>query len=145
ILRTDMGLTYGAGSIFDDAAQGAFAVSTYTEVPTSETLIDNAAQITAKFMAEGMTAEEFASARSFVKGQYAPENLETAAQQASMILSLEFDGVPRDVIDRFFVHLDALTLDQVNRVVKQRFPAKDWVWTVIGPADKLRDFLKKYG
>jgi predicted Zn-dependent peptidase len=144
-LRTDMGLTYGAASSFDDSTQGTFSVGTYTEVAQSETLADNAAAITAKFMAEGMTDDEFESARTFIKGQYAPENVETAGQQASMILALEFDGVPRDVVDRFFARLDALTPAEANRVVKERFPGKDWAWTVIGPAAKLRAYLAKFG
>ena len=144
-LRTDSGLTYGAGSLFDDSTQGTFWVATYTEVATSMKAIDMAAEVTSKFMAEGLTAEEFESARTYLKGQYAPENVETAAQQASMILSLEFDGVPRDVVDRLFAHFDALTLSDVNRVVKERFPSKDWVWTVIGPASALRDWVKQFG
>lgn len=144
-LRTDSGLTYGAGSNFDDSAQGTFFVATYTEVATSEKAIDMAAEVTSKFMAEGITAEEFESARAYIKGQYAPDNVETASQQASMLLALDFDGVPREVVDRHFARLDALTLAEVNRVVKERFPSKDWVWTVIGPAEKLRDVLKKFG
>jgi len=144
-LRTDSGLTYGAGSSFDDATQGVFGVASYTEVAKSAQAIDMAVDVTSKFLAEGMTAAEFESARAYIKGQYAPDNVETAAQQASMILALDFDGVPRDVVDKLFVRLDALTLDDVNRVVKQRFPSKDWAWTMIGPAAQLREYAKKFG
>ncbi len=144
-LRTDSGLTYGAGSTFDDSTQGTFFVSTYTEVASSEKAIEMAADVTSKFMAEGITAAEFESARSYIKGQYAPDNVETASQQASMLLALDFDAVPRDVVDKLFARLDALTLDDVHRVIKERFPSKDWTWTVIGPAEKLREYLKKFG
>jgi predicted Zn-dependent peptidase len=144
-LRTDTGLTYGAGSSFDDATNGTFFVATYTEIATSEQAIGMTVDIVSKFMAEGMTAAEFESARAYIKGQYAPDNVETAAQQASMLLALDFDAVPRDVVDKLFARLDALTLDEVNRVVTKRFPASDWTWTVIGPADKLRGYLAKFG
>ena len=144
-LRTESGLTYGAGSGFDDGTQGTFFVSSYTEVATSEQAIDMAAEVTSKFMAQGISAEEFESARAYIEGQFAPEAVETAAQQASMILSLEFDGVPRAVIDTLFARLGALTLEDVNRVITTRLPSKDWVWTVIGPAAKLRDYLAKFG
>lgn len=144
-LRTDSGLTYGAGSGFDDGTQGTFFVSSYTEVASSEQAIDMAADVTSKFMAQGITAEEFASARAYIEGQFAPDAVETAAQQASMILSLEFDGVPRSVIDGLFAKLDALTLADVNRVISARLPSKDWSWTVIGPAAKLRTYLAKFG
>jgi zinc protease len=143
-LRTDSGLTYGAGSTFDDATQGTFFVASYTEVDKSVQAIDLAVDVTRKFLAEGLTATEFESARTYIKGQYAPDNVETAAQQAAMILALEFDSVPRDVVDKLFARLDALKIEDVNRVVKERFP-KDWVWTVIGPAAKLEVPLGKLG
>jgi predicted Zn-dependent peptidase len=144
-LRTDSGLTYGAGSNFDDSTQGTFFVSTYTEIATSEQAIEMAKDVTSKFMAEGITAAEFESARAYIKGQYAPNNVETAEQQASMLLALDFDAVPRDVIHTLFAKLDALTLADVNRVITKRFPSADWVWTVIGPAEKLRVYLAKLG
>lgn len=144
-LRTESGLTYGAGSGFDDASQGTFFVASYTEVDKSREAIDMAADVTSRFLAEGMTAEEFASARAYIQGQYATETVETASQAASMILALEFDGVPRSVVDGLYARLDALTLAEVNRVVKERLPSKDWTWTVIGQADKLREYLAKFG
>jgi zinc protease len=144
-LRTDSGLTYGASSLFDDSTQGTFLVATYTEVASTQKAMDLAADVASKFMSEGLTQAEFDSARAYIEGQYAPDNVETAAQQAAMILALEFDGVPRDVVDRLFERLDALTLADVNRVITERFPSKDWAWTVIGPAEKLRDHVKKFG
>ena len=144
-LRTESGLTYGAGSSFDDSSQGTFYVASYTEVAKSEEAIDMAADVTRQFMTDGMTAEEFASARAYIKGQFATDAVETASQAASMILALEFDGVPRSVVDGLYARLDALTLGEVNRVVKERFPSKDWAWTVIGQAGKLREYLAKFG
>lgn len=144
-LRTDSGLTYGAGSSFDDGAQGMFFVASYTEVAKSEQAIGMAADVTSKFMADGITQAEFESARSYIKGQFAPDTVETAAQQASMLLALDFEGVPRAVVDTLFAKLDALTLADVNRVITKRFPASDWAWTVIGPAAKLHDYVAKFG
>ena len=62
-----------------------------------------------------------------------------------MLLALDFDAVPRDVIHSLFAKLDALTLADVNRVITKRFPSADWVWTVIGPTEKLRAYLAKLG
>jgi predicted Zn-dependent peptidase len=144
-LRTESGLTYGAGSGFDDSADGTFFVSSYTEVAKSREAIDMAADVTQKFMAEGITAEEFESARTYIKGQFAPEAVETASQVAGMLLALDFDGVPREVVSGYFAKLDGLKVEDVNRVIKERFPSKDWVWTVIGQAAELREYLAKFG
>jgi predicted Zn-dependent peptidase len=104
-----------------------------------------AADVTQKFMAEGITAEEFESARTYIKGQFAPEAVETASQVAGMLLALDFDGVPREVVSGYFAKLDGLKVEDVNRVIKERFPSKDWVWTVIGQAAELREYLAKFG
>lgn len=143
VLRTERGLTYGASSWFDDDRQGLFAVSTFTEVARSEDCLVLAEQIYRKFLEEGLTAEEFESARKYVQGQFGP-TVETGAQQASTLLSLDFDAVPRDVIGRAFERFDALTLSEVNRVVRERFPKKlDWV--VIGPAATVKPIAEKFG
>jgi zinc protease len=144
-LRIDSGLTYGAGSGFDDASQGAFSVRTFTAVDTSERAMDMAADLYAKFVKDGITQEELDGTRRYIQGQFATGTVQTADQAASMILSLEFDGLSRDVVDRYFERLDALTLDEVNRVIRERFPSKQLTWVVIGPAAKLEPIVKKFG
>jgi predicted Zn-dependent peptidase len=144
VLRTEKGLTYGASSGFDDDRFGEFLVSTYTETARSEECLTLAEQLYRKFLAEGLTAEELESAKSYLKGQYAPNNVETGSQQAHVILDLAFGGVPRAVVGDLFANLDAVTLEIVNRVVKERFPQKlDWV--VVGNAETCRPFLAKFG
>ncbi|MCE9638139.1 MAG: insulinase family protein [Planctomycetes bacterium] len=143
VLRTEKGLTYGANSFFDDDRNGLFVVATYTEVARSEECVTLAEQLYRKFIAEGMTQEELDSARTYSKGQFGP-GVETGSQQAAMLLALDQEGVPRDVIAGLFEHFDSVTLDQINRVIKTRFPKKlDWV--VVGPAATCRPFVTKLG
>lgn len=144
VLRTEKGLTYGANSVFDDSRGGMFDIRTYTAVPTSEPTMGLAASIYGKFRAEGLTAEELASAKAYIRGQYAPNTLETAEQRASMLLHLAFDGLPRDLVNGYFARIDGLSLDEVNRVIRERFP-KDLAWVVVGPAEHLRPLVAKYG
>lgn len=144
VLRTEKGLTYGANSYFDDTRSGNFVVATYAEVGRSEECMTLAEQLYRKFVAEGMTQEELDSARTYSKGQFAPNSVETGSQQAAMLLALDAEGVPRDVIGRLFERFDAVTLEQVNRVIRERFPQKlDWV--VVGPAATCRAFVGKFG
>ncbi len=144
-LRTAAGLTYGARSRFDDDRGGAFAVNTYTETATSAACIDLARKVYAEFVASGMTAAELASARTYVKGQFAPDELETPAQQAVWLLDLTLHGMSRDFIDGFFARLDAVTLEGVNRVITERFPQQDLAWVVIGRAAVLREIVAPLG
>ena len=98
-----------------------------------------------KFVTDGMTQAELDSARSYVKGQYAPDTVETADQAAAMLLSLESRGLSRDIVNRFFERLDALTLKEVNRVIRERFPRRDLTWVVIGQAKVLAPILAAHG
>lgn len=144
-LRIDSGLTYGASSRFDDWTQGTFFVASYAEVAKGEEAMQMAFDVTSKFLAGGITQAEFDASRAYIKGQFAPGTIETAAQAASQILDLEIAGLPRDVVGKLLARIDALTLADVNRVIRERYPSKDWVWTVVGPADKLRESMAKRG
>lgn len=144
-LRMKRGLTYGASSGFDDARLGVFSVRTYTQTATSRACMELALHVHRKFVEEGMTQEELDSAREYLKGQYAPGTVETAAQAASMILALEFDGIPRDLVDRYFERLDALTLGEVNAFVRKEFPAEGLAWVVIGQGGAVRELAATLG
>jgi len=143
-LRIDTGLTYGAHSAFDDDAFGAFRVATYAESAKSEEAMDLALAVYRRCVEQGITEEELVSARNYVKGQFAADNLETAEQQGSMILSLAFDGLPRDLVERLYERMDQVGLDDANRVLRERFP-KNLDWVVIGRGADLRKVVAKFG
>lgn len=144
-LRVESGLTYGARSWVDDVRKGPLIVSTYTATETSREALELAHQVYQRFVSEGLTQEELDSARTYIKGQYAPDTLETADQVGAMVLALTFDGLSRDVVDRFFERLDALTPAQVNEVVTTRFPRQALSWVVIGQAEALRPIVSQFG
>lgn len=144
-LRIESGLTYGAGSRVDDARKGLFTISTYTATKTSKEAIELALSVYRKFTAEGITQAELDSARTYIQGQYAPDAVQTPDQVAELVLSLDSEGLPRDLVDGYFPRLDALTLEQVNRVIKTRFPRTGLSWVVIGQAEALRDVVKPLG
>ena len=143
-LRIESGLTYGAGSGFDDALAGAFALRSYTATVHSKEALELAAAVYRRFLAEGITAQELGSARNYIQGQFGPETVETAAQAAGMALSLRFDGLGPELIDGFYERLDALSLDEVNRVIQTRFP-RQLAWVVIGEGAALREVVKAFG
>ncbi|MCA8923794.1 MAG: insulinase family protein [Planctomycetes bacterium] len=144
-LRTESGLTYGASSWIDDTLGGMFALSSYTATPTSAEAIELARATYARFRERGIDAAELESARTYIKGQYAPDTLETAMQRAKLLLALAYAGVPRARIAGLFEALDALKLEDVNRVIK-RFPEpKALRWVVLGQAKQLRELAAGLG
>ncbi|MEZ6188506.1 MAG: pitrilysin family protein [Planctomycetota bacterium] len=144
-LRIESGLTYGARSGFDDVQAGMFSLSSYTATATSREAIELARATYARFRAEGITQAELESARTYIQGQYAPDELETPAQRARVALDLELAGVPRARIEGLFQALDALDLEAVNRVI-QRLPAPEALrWVLLGQAEVLRPLAKELG
>jgi DNA-directed RNA polymerase len=146
VLRVENGLTYGAGSGFNDALDGLFHVSTYTETSKSRACMELALSTYLEFCTDGMTQTELDSARNYVKGQYAPGTVETAEQSAGMLVALATDGLSRDVVDGLFARFDALTLDQVNATIRSAFPKREALsWVVIGQAAALKDIVSTFG
>lgn len=144
-LRTESGLTYGASSWIDDRQGGMFALYSYTATATSREAIELAQRTYAVFRDKGITSDELESARTYIQGQYAPDTLETAMQRAKALLALAYAKVPRAKIEGLFAALDALTVDEVNRVI-QRFPEPDALrWVLLGQAEHLRELANELG
>ncbi len=144
-LRIESGLTYGARSAFDDERSGSFSVRTFTETSRSKETIDLARATVSKFVESGLTQEELDSAKAYVMGQYAPDNLETVEQRVATLLDLHAFGLPRTHVEGLFARLAALSLDDVNSVIKKHFPAAPWTWVLIGQAGTLRPIAKELG
>ena len=144
-LRIEAGLTYGARSSFDDDRGGRFRAATYTATASTAEAIAMAREVVAAFVRDGLTAEELESARAYVTGQYAPDRLETPSQRLAMLLALDEDGLSRDHVEGLFARLAALTLDDVNAVVRARFPAEPWTWTLVGRADEIAETAAALG
>lgn len=144
-LRIEGGLSYGAYSGFDDALAGAFAARSYTSTATSRQALELARDVYARFVRAGIDEGELASAREYLKGQFAPGVLETAPQAADLLLELQLAGLGPELIDRLFQRLDALTLEQVNRVIEERFPREALCWVIIGRARELREVAAELG
>jgi predicted Zn-dependent peptidase len=143
-LRIQSGLTYGANSAFEQRkASGAFYISTYTKNPTTEQAMDMALDVLKQLHEKGITAEQLASAKSYMKGQY-PTRLETSDQLASLIADLEFYGLDARDVDEYYPKLDAMTLADAQRIIKTYYPLDNLVFVVIGKASEIGPVVKKY-
>jgi zinc protease len=143
-LRVDSGLTYGARSQFDQRkAAGPFLISTYTRNASTGQAIDMTLKILADLHQGGITAEELASVKEYMKGQY-PPNIETSDELASAITRLEFYGLDETDVSTYFSKIDAVTLADTRRIVKQYFPLDNLVFVLIGKASEIQSTVSKY-
>ena len=143
-LRVESGYSYGASSFFDaHKAPGAFAISSFTKNGTTAPAIDKAIEVLQKLHKDGVTAEQLASAKSYIKGQF-PPNIETSRQLAQIIATYEFYGLGDDEINQLEARVDAVTPEVARQVIHKHFPAESLVFVLIGKASEIGPAVQKY-
>jgi zinc protease len=83
------------------------------------------------------------SAKNYIKGQY-PTRIETTDQLAQQLMLNEFYGLGDAEINDYYAKIDAMTLADAQRVIKQYYPLENLVFVLVGDAAKIRDTAKKY-
>jgi len=143
-LRISSGLTYGAGSSFDQRKMaGPFAIYTYTRNATTEKAIDMTLDVLKRLHEKGVAESDLQSAKNYIKGQF-PPRIESTDQQAALLAQLEFYGLDERDINDYYAKIDAMTLADAQRIIKQYFPLDNLVFVLIGKASEIESVAKKY-
>jgi predicted Zn-dependent peptidase len=143
-LRIKNGLTYGAGSAFNERkARGPFFINTFTPNDTTEKCMDMALDVLKRLHEKGITEEDLKSAKTYIKGQF-PTDIETTDQLAARIADLEFYGLDERDVNTYYAKIDAMTLADSQRIIKQYFPLENLVFVLVGKASQIETVAKKY-
>jgi predicted Zn-dependent peptidase len=143
-LRIKSGLTYGAGSLFDQRKmRGPFLISTYTKNASTAQAIDKTLEVLRRLHEKGVSEEELKSVKNYILGQF-PPTIETSGQLANLIAELEYYGLDEREISDFTAKINGMTLADAQRVIKQYYPLDNLVFVVIGKASEIGDVVKKY-
>jgi len=145
-LRVESGLTYGASSrVQMGRLDGAIEINTYTKTETTEKAIDMALAVLKSLGDKGITADQLASVKAYVKGEYPTRTIQTADQVATLLGEMELYGLGRDDVDQYFARIDAVTLEQANAVARKYYRTDNLTFVLLGNAAQIRDVAKKYG
>jgi zinc protease len=143
-LRVESGYTYGAGSFFHShKSPGPFEIYSFTKNETTVPAIDLALQVLEKLHKDGVTAEQLASAKSYIKGQY-PPMIETSRQLVRRIVFDEFYGLGDDEVNQLEARIDAVTPEIAKQMIEKHFPLDNLVFVLIGKASAIGPAVKKY-
>jgi zinc protease len=143
-LRVESGLTYGASSQFDSHREpGTFGMYSFTKNETTVQAIDLALQVLQKLHKDGITPEQLASAKSYIKGQY-PPSIETSAQLARRIAQNEFYGLDDSEVNQLEARIGAVTPEVARQIIQKHFPDENLVFVLIGKASAIAPTVKKY-
>lgn len=143
-LRIKTGLTYGAGAFFEERkVPGAFEIVTYTKNASTVEAIDKTLDVLKQLHEKGVTEEQLKSAKNYIQGQF-PPTLETAGQLAGVLAELEFYGLDEHEINDLYAKINAMTLADAQRVIKQYYPMDNLVFVLIGKSSEIGEAVKKY-
>lgn len=143
-LRIKTGLTYGVRSSFiQHQTPGPFVISTYTRNESTEKAIDLTLEILKRLHEIGVTEQDLKSAKTYLKGQF-PPTIETSDQLADLLAQLEFYGLDAGDVNGYYAKIDAMTMADARRVIKQYFPLENLVFVLIGKAGEIAPIARKY-
>jgi predicted Zn-dependent peptidase len=144
-LRVNSGLTYGAACRLDrHRLPGAIGIATFTPTETTAKAINLAIDVLKRLGEKGITAEQLASAKAYIKGGYPTDNLETAEQLSGMLGEMELYGLGRAEVDDMFSRIDAVSLEAANAAAKKYYRPDGLTFLLLGNAAKIRDAARKY-
>ncbi|MBL8955376.1 MAG: insulinase family protein [Myxococcaceae bacterium] len=144
-IRVKRGLTYGAGSHFDQmATAGGFIVSTFTKTETVTELLDVALAEVAKMKAKGPKAPELESAKRYISGLY-PARLETNESIAAAMADMALFGLPDDWVDQYRERIAAVTPQLAAEAAAKHLPDRDRTIVLVGNAAQLAPQVERYG
>jgi zinc protease len=143
-LRIESGLSYGAGSGFDSRkTPGPFGMFSFTKNDTTVQALDLAIQTLQKLHKEGVTPEQLASAKNYIKGQF-PPSIETSGQLARWVANAEFYGFDDNEINQLAARIDAVTPEIARQVIQKHFPLDNLVFVLVGKASAIGPAVQKY-
>jgi predicted Zn-dependent peptidase len=144
-LRVNSGLTYGARSVVDrDRLTGSIYISTYTRTEMTAKAIDMSLDLLKQLREKGISKEMLDSAKAYVKGSLPTQMLETSLQLADTLGDLELFGQNRGEVDDLFSRLDAVSVEEANRVARKFYTLENLQFLLIGNAAKIKADAAKY-
>lgn len=136
-VREKRGLTYGIGTYLVPKFHAEMLIG---QVASANATIAEAIDVTrsewARVAQEGMTQAELDEFKTFMSGEY-PLRFDGNADIAGILVGMQIVGLPTDYVINRNEILDAVTLDDVNRVARELLQPDDLHFVVVGQPEGL--------
>lgn len=137
-VRENRGLTYGIGSFLVPKDHIALYMG---QVASANDRIGEAIEVTraewAKLAENGVTQEELDRAKTYLTGAY-PLRFDGNGPIANIMVGMQMSDLPIDYIPTRNDQVNAVTLQDVNRVAKELLRAEDLHFVVVGQPEGLQ-------
>ena len=131
-VREKRGLTYGIGSYLMPMDQASLYAGQFASA--NERVAEAIAVVRAEWAraaAEGVTAEELESAKTYLTGAY-PLRFDGNATIAGILAGMQAEGLPIDYIKTRNAQIEAVTLEDVKRVAARLLRPDELTFVVVG-------------
>src|SRR4029079_19195959 len=118
VLRTDRGLTYGAQDKMNTLKEsGDFVAETNTRSDATGQVLRLIVDEFWRLQRERVSENELASAKAYMTGSF-PLTIETPDSIAAQVLNVVFYGLPLAQLQTFRDRVNAVTVDDIERVAR---------------------------
>lgn len=132
-VREKRGLAYNVSSVLINLDYAsALAISTGTRAARAQESLETVREEIKRLVSAGVTEDELASAKSYVIGSYAIQNMGSSSEIASTLVGLQEENLPIDYIEKRKQLIDSVTPDQVSAVAKKLFSVEPAI-LMVGP------------
>jgi len=134
-LRVDLGLTYGISSFLSTYQTGGMVIgSMATANETVNEAIDAIRQEWAGIANEGITQEELDTIKMYLKGSY-HLRFKTNEDISGILAGMQLDNIPASYVEHRNDMIEAIELEDINKVAKNLFRPEELVFVVVGQPD----------
>jgi zinc protease len=144
-LRETHGYTYGASSFFDARIYpGPFIVSADVRNEVTDSSIAEVIKELKRIIDEPVPEDELKMAKDYIVGSF-PLQIETPAQVASRVMTIEIYGLPKDFYDRFREEVKKITAKDIQETARKYLHADKLLIVVSGNSKQIKPVLEKFG
>lgn len=136
-LRVDKGLTYGVYTqVSSQDKIQLWSGGGQTKNESAGEFIAGIKTNMATMVADGMTEQELSDAKAYLTGSY-PLGFDSNAKIAARMMGVRLDELPVDFFDKRNAMVEAVTLDDVNRVAAEYLNPENFTFVVVGQPEGL--------
>ncbi|MEQ9258974.1 MAG: pitrilysin family protein [Roseovarius sp.] len=136
-VREKRGLTYGVYSYLADKDGADLWIGSVSSANDRVAeAIDVIRDEWERIRSEGVTAEELEAAKTYITGAY-PLRFDGNGPIADITVGMQFNGLPTDYIVTRNDRMNAVTLEDINRVARERLDPENLTFVVVGQPEGL--------
>jgi zinc protease len=145
VLRTQRGLTYGAQASFDTLKEsGDFEAQTNTRSDATGEVLRLIVDEFWRLQRERVSEGELMDAKAYLAGSF-PLTIETPGSIAMQVVTVLFYGLPVDQLQTFRQRVNAVTVDDVQRVAQKYLRPDRLSIVLVGNASAFSSQLARIG